>query len=112
MRYLLLLPVLALAQSPSVQLNWNAVTAYTDGSAITGTVTYSAYEVGTPNTLIGEGLTGTNWTYSGSFEPGKTYCFVVTATVGGVEGAVSNQACKSFAAAPKVPSAPTGLTAQ
>lgn len=87
-------------------LSWGAVTQYTDGSAITGPVTYSVYwgVQGAAKTLLQSGVTATGLAVSAGLQSGTTVCFEVTATAGGQESARSSEACKTFP--PQVPTAP------
>jgi hypothetical protein len=98
----------ALAQSSSntAQWTWGAVTTYADGTAIPSTVpvTYNLY-IGTAGkgseaaTPAQSGLTSTSFATSG-YSAGETVCGEFTAVAGGVEGARSNEACKTFPAVP------------
>ena len=100
----------ALAQSSSntAQWNWGAVTTYTDGTTISVPVTYNLY-IGTAGkssesaTPAETGLSALTFTGSG-YAAGTTVCGEITAVAGGVEGARSNEACKTF---PAVPAATT-----
>lgn len=109
---LLALPAFAQTISPySASLSWTAPTANTDGSAITGSLTYNIYQ-GASGALgatpVQTGITTTSATITAGLSAGATVCFAVTAVEGGVESAQSAQACKTF---PKpVPVSPTGLT--
>jgi hypothetical protein len=99
------LPIFAAA--PSAVLTWTAPTLNTDGTTITGAITYSVYKGATgAETFFTAGITTTATTLAGT--PGTTQCFQVTAVVNGVESAKSNEVCKSFPN--PVPAAPTGLT--
>lgn len=85
-------PLLALAET----LSWNAVTTYTDGSAITSPVTYTAVwstssSLSSPTTLASS-ITTTSTTFNittAAMPRGSTIYFGVRATVGGVNSAYS-----------------------
>lgn len=101
----------------SATVTCTPVTQNTDGSAITGAVSYKAY-FGTSATALSatKDLGATcGGVVSGlpSAAPGAsiTYYFAVTASVAGVESAKSNIASKAFSTALPVPKPPTGLTA-
>lgn len=94
----------AQVSSSQVTVSWTKPTLNTDGSAITGTVSYNMYE--------GTSATGP-WTkvlgqLSAVAEELSTItagnCFAVTAVVASVESALSTGVCL------KQPDAPTGLT--
>ena len=103
--FVLLFCTVALAQTTTVPvsavLSWTAVTTGTSGGTtvtITG-VTYTDYVEVQPAggtcsaasmTQVDTGLTATTDTLSLNLTPGSTECFGVTATAGGVTGAMSN----------------------
>ena len=76
-------------------LTWTTADTYTDGSAITEAVTYNVYGAlqGQPKVLIGTG----NSPYVHTAVPAGTFCYEVSAVVGGQEAAPSNEACKVIA---------------
>lgn len=102
---------LALAANTAT-LTWGAVTTNTDGSAISGTVTYNVYQ--TPcgstsgGTQLANGITALIYTVSAGLTDGTTVCFNVTAVAGGIESAYSAQGSKTFPAG--VPNPPASLT--
>jgi hypothetical protein len=107
---LLLLATAVLAQTTpnTANLSWTTPTTNTDGSAISGSVTFNVYEsiqgsapTGSP---IATGLTAASDAISTGLADGSTDCFNVTAVVAGQQSAFSNQACKSFPAG--TPNAP------
>jgi|HubBroStandDraft_5_1064220.scaffolds.fasta_scaffold102517_3 hypothetical protein len=100
----------ALAAGPSATLTWTAPTVNTDGSPVSGTLTYNVYSGATATTLtkLQSGVTGLTVSIPGV--AGSTSCFSVTAVEGGQESAQSNVACKTFPAS--VPDAPTNLVVQ
>lgn len=104
-----LLGAASLAGTPSAVLSWVAPTTFTDGSPLTGTVTYNVYQGPTgAETLTTTGVTALTWSANpASLTAGSSICWTVTAVVGGVESAPSNEVCKSF---PKVSSPPSTLT--
>lgn len=91
-------------------LNWVAPTANTDGSPITGTVTYNIYQGASAITLakVQSGVTGTSTTVTTGLTPGTNEFFSVTAVVNGQESA--EVVPVSVAIPQLVPKAPTGLT--
>lgn len=107
----------AQAAGPSATLTWTAPTTNTDGTPITGTLTFNVYQgsgasvsactLGT--TAVQTGISGTTVTVTSGLADGTTACFAVTAVEGGVESAKSNTATKTFP--PATPLAPT-LTVQ
>lgn len=95
--------------------SWTAPADFTNGMAIpsSDTITYNVY-IGTAgpgseaSTPVQTGLTAVSVTTSG-YAAGQTVCGQITAVVGGLESARSNEACKTF---PVPPDSPTGLTVQ
>jgi hypothetical protein len=94
----------AQSSSSQVTVSWTAPTLNTDGSTITGTVSYNLYE----GTSTSGPWTKVQGQLSAVAEELSTIatgsCFAVTAVVGGVESALSTAVCI------KQPDAPTGLT--
>lgn len=91
---------LALSQEPrTATVTFQRPTQYTDGSAISqGTdVAYRVYQGarGTEKQRVAE-ITGTTATINSGLQPGET-CWQVSAVANGVESALSNEGCKSFA---------------
>lgn len=85
--------------APAAVLTFAAVTANTDGTAASG-VTYNLYqgsasgaEVKVATALV----VGANTVTTG-LAPNTAEYFKITASEGGVEGALSNEVCKSFPA--------------
>jgi uncharacterized cupredoxin-like copper-binding protein len=75
-------------------------TKYVDGTDIAAAtvITYSVYQgtKGSTNKVkVGE-ITSTATTVTSGLQPGEV-CFQISATANGVEGAKSNEACKTFA---------------
>jgi len=102
----------SLAQAQTATLSWTAPTTFTNGSAISGTITYNLYAGVQGSTLakIQSAITTATTTVTGStsLPAGTTVCFAVTAVVAGVESAQSAQAC---AAVPlPTPGVPTQIT--
>lgn len=109
------IPAPANASGPNTAtLSWTLVTTRTDGSTISGAVTYNVYQgatgaevktqsvaSGTSTLMISTGLAG-----------GTTVCWKMTAveTATGLESSQTNEACKTFPQA--APTAPTTLTVQ
>lgn len=91
----------------AVRLNWGAVTTYTDGSTIVGTVTYTVYKrTGTTDAMVCT-TTATNAGQTGLAV--ATHTYVVTARVGtGPESAKTAPASKDVTA--PTPNVPPNLT--
>jgi hypothetical protein len=114
MRYLLALAALllasnAFAQAPnSAVLTCTAPTKNTDGSSISGAITYKFYEGANVSSFVNSSPPQTSCAYTwANLAPG-THFFAVTASVGGVESAMSNMPSKVVPA--PTPSPPTNLT--
>lgn len=111
MKYLLLLFLLPLsAYAGTAQLTCTAPTQNTDGSAITGAITYSFYR-GTSATTVTTKLNATPTTtcaYTDNAAPVGTQYYAATAIVGGIESAKSAIVSKLIAA--PIPNPPTLLT--
>jgi hypothetical protein len=84
--------------APSATLTWTAPTANTDGSAITGTLTYNIYQAlqGVPLSKVSTGNTALSVVVTAGLTAGTTQCFAVTAVEGTQEGAQSSIGCKTF----------------
>lgn len=102
---------IAQAAPPTALVSWTAPTANTDASAIVGAITYNIY-VGTlvsgacALAKVQSGVATATTTVA--LTPGTTACVAVSAVVGGVESAQSNQAT---AAVPlPTPNAPSQIT--
>ncbi len=91
-------------------LSWGAVTKDADGNALTG-VTYNVYQAaqGSTKTKVQTGVAAATFTVTSGLPNGTTQCFQVSASANGVEGALSNEACKTFPF--REPAAPTDLKA-
>jgi hypothetical protein len=101
MRKLILLGALvsgpAFAAPPSATLVWTAPTAFTDGTPISGTITYNVYQGLTGAlTKVQSGISGLTVTITTGLTPGTSQCFAVTAVVASVESAQSAQACAAI----------------
>jgi len=103
----LLLAGQVFAQNQAV-LSCTAPTKNTDGSSITGTISYKFYEGMSAGSFSSSSAPQTACAYTWAGLSVGTHFFAVTATVGGVESAVSNVVTKTIAA-PK-PNPPTNLT--
>lgn len=92
---------LAFAQTPrSATITFTRPTAYTDGTTLpsTVTVTYSVYQGAKGSTTkakVGT-ITSTATTITSGLQPGET-CWQVSAIANGIESALSNEGCKTFA---------------
>ena len=96
------------ATGPQAVLAWTGPTLNTDGSAITGAITYNVYQGATgAETLAQSGLSTATATVTSGLTVGSNVCFVVTAVVAGVESARSNEGCKLITA--PQPNAPTTI---
>jgi hypothetical protein len=93
---------LAQAAAPSATLTWGAPTLYSDGTAIPAgvVITYNVYQgtSATALTKVASGVTALTDSITTGLVDGTTYYFAVTAVAGGLEGAQSNVASKTFAA--------------
>jgi hypothetical protein len=81
-------------------ITFSRPTKYVDGTDIAAAtvITYSVYQgtKGSTNKVkVGE-ITSTATTVTSGLQPGEV-CFQISATANGVEGAKSNEACKTFA---------------
>lgn len=89
----------AQSQPRTATITFTRPSAYTDGSSIPAAtvVTYGVYQGAkgsTTKTKVGT-ITSTATTISTGLQPGET-CWQVSAIANGVEGALSNEACKTF----------------
>lgn len=97
---LALLPAFAFAASAPVRtadITFTAPTLNTDGTPITGTLTFRLYQ-GQRGQMIKplvNTLTNTSVTVSTGL-PGGEVCWQVSTLANGVESALSNEACKTF----------------
>lgn len=107
---LIALPALAQTTGPTAVLTWTAPTSNTDGTSITGPLTYNVYQGTSPTTLtkVASNVTATTNSITTGLSDGVTYYWSVTAVVGGVESAQSLPVSKQFS--PGTPSAVINLT--
>ena len=99
----------AKASPPQAALSWTAPTTNTDGTPITGTLTYNIYQGPTGALVkVQSGVTGLAATITTGLTGGSTQCFAVTAVVSGQESAQSNSACAAIPLS--VPGAPGQVT--
>lgn len=105
MRYiaalLILFAVTAQAQTPrSATITFTASTAHTDGTALTGALSYEVWQglKGGTKAKVGT-ITATNTTITSGLLGGNEYCWhVITVEAGNpTVSAPSNEACKAFA---------------
>ena len=92
-------PALLHAQIPgTTTLTWNAPTTFTDGTPITGAITYNVYAGGITGALtkVVSNLTGTSNAVVNATQP----CYAVSAVVAGVESALSPSACVKIPGSP------------
>jgi len=97
--------------SAVVTLDWVAPTTNTDGSAITGAITYNVYQGASATSLakVQSGITALTTTVTTGLTPGAEAFFSVTAVAEGEES--SEVSAVSILIPALVPNAPTGLTA-
>jgi hypothetical protein len=111
MRYVLLLAVMlagnALAQTGTATLSCTPPTQYTDGSSITGTITYKFYRGTTAGSQTTASPVQSSCNYVWTGLAAGTHYFSSTATVNGIESARSNVASKTIVF---TPNPPTNLT--
>lgn len=101
---------IAYAAGPQVSLGWTAPTLNTDGTTITGPMTYNLYQApasGQPFVKIQTGITGPSAVVSSGVSPGTVPCFTVTAVVAAMESAQSAQVCATLPLS--VPGSPSKL---
>lgn len=95
---LVLLLTLLTAEGATANLNWVAPTLNTDGSAITGSLTYNVYRGTSATSLVKIGTSSTT-SYTDANAPVGTDYYAVTAVNSyGVESVYSNVASKVIAA--------------
>ena len=96
-------PLAALAANTAT-LDWG----YTSNDPANDNPTFTVYQglQGQAKAAAGT-TTAKTFSVSTGMSSGKTYCWVVTASVGANESLPSNEACKTF---PATPAAPTSLT--
>lgn len=99
--------VLAQTVATSIALSWVAPTTNTDGTTITGTLTYALYQgtKGGTFTQVGTGLTGTNTTVT-SASAGNCFELIAVETLAGstTASAPAGPVCA------EVPGSPSGFT--
>lgn len=102
---MLFFPMLAFAGTAT--LTWTAPTLNTDGTAITGAITYKVYGAlqGQTKLLLGS---PTLLTFTHSPPPGGTWCYDVTASVSAQESAHTTEVCKLIPL--PIPNPPTNVT--
>jgi hypothetical protein len=86
-------------QARTATISFTKPVQYVDGTAIAAStvVTYNVYQgaKGATKTKVAT-ITGTATTINTGLQPGET-CWQVTAVANGVESALSNEGCKTFA---------------
>lgn len=119
---LALLPVAASAQSApppttaTATITYVAPTKNTDGSAITGAITYNIYAAvqGATPVKIGSGITGPSYVFTTPLTSvpaaGVTECFALTSVVAGFESVLSSPLACKLIAAPLIPNGPSSIT--
>ena len=98
----------SIAYGGTATLNWVAPTTNTDGSAITGAISYKVYGAaqGSTKALLAT-VSALTWQHTNA-PNGTTQCYQVTATVNGAESARSVESCKLIPV--PVPNPPTITT--
>jgi hypothetical protein len=88
------LPATIPGMPSTANFNWTAPALNTDGSQVTGVVTYNVYQ-GALGALVKvqSGITGLSVSVTAGITPGSQQCFAVSATENGVESAPSQAAC-------------------
>lgn len=95
-------PSLAIPVGSSATFNWAAPTTFTDGTTISGAITYSIYSVGGANpVLLQAGLTSPTSTRT-NLSAG-TPCYAITSTVNGAESVLSQTIALLVAEVPGPP---------
>jgi hypothetical protein len=93
------------AFAATATVSWSAPSTNTDGSAISGALTYNVYQNAVK---VQSGVAGTSATVTSGLTAGSTQCFTVSAIESGVEGAQSLPACVTLQAlTPNAPALPT-----
>ena len=114
MRYLIALAVLlaspAFAQTGAAVLSCTAPTQFTDGTAITGAISYRFYRGTTAASQTTASPAQTSCAFTFTALAVGTHWFSATATVAGVESAKT--AAVSKVVSPPAPNPPTNLTVQ
>lgn len=90
---------LAVAQTaPTATITFSAPTTYADGSAIpTGVaLTYNLYQGAKGATKPKVGSVSSPATITTGLLAGQSYCWQVSAVANGIEGALSDEGCKTF----------------
>jgi hypothetical protein len=108
MRYLAALLVLvtfaASAQTPrTAVITFTAPTTRTDGSTITGALSYEVWQGlkgGTKAKASTVNATSTTINITTGLQGGREYCWHIVAVEAGVGSAPSNEACKAFEQSP------------
>ena len=105
----LLASAAAFAAAPQITVSWTAPTANTDGTAITGAITYQLY-VGTSGkeAKFGNPVTSPPYIITPTPAPGSQVCVQVTAIANGVESDRTPEACTVVPF--PVPGSPTVVT--
>lgn len=95
--------VFAQAVPNKATITFTAPPTHSDGTPITAALSYNIYQgvgVGSSKTKVGT-ITTTTGVINTGLLSSTTYCFQVTVFEGtGPESAMSNEACKTFAASP------------
>jgi hypothetical protein len=84
--------------APTATVTFIAPTKNTDGTAITGTLTYNLYQGTTAGaeTKVASAIAGSPFTVSTGLVASTTVYWYLTAVENGVESAPTNEACKVF----------------
>lgn len=84
----------------TAQVNFSTPTKNTDGTTITAPLSYNIYQGTAPGAevKVASGVSGTPITITTGLLPNTSYYWQVSVVESGVEGPLSNEACKGFAA--------------
>lgn len=99
----------------TASVSWTAPTTNTDGSKITGAITYNLYSGATATALpftavVQKGMSNTLTQVMSGLTAGVQTCFAATAVVATIESAQSTPTCYTPAAATLTPSPPGKVT--
>jgi hypothetical protein len=93
------------AFAATATVSWIAPTTNTNGTAISGALTYNVYQNAVK---VQSGVAGLTATVTTGLTAGSTQCFSVSAVEAGVEGAQSLPSCVTLQAlTPNAPTVPT-----
>lgn len=84
--------------APTATITFSAPTLFSDGSSIPAStaLTYNLYQGAKGATKPKVGSVSSPATITTGLQAGSTYCWQVSAVANGVEGALSDEGCKTF----------------